>query len=189
MADLEAVEAELRNCPSLPSEGSVYEPGAPPAADPTASTRRFVLLDFIAQGGFATVFRAYDLQRHEYTACKLHRMSDGWANARKEAFVRHVEREMEITVGVRHHRIVDTYAAFEVTSNTVRQAPPSARCAPGAAATDGRRLRRWLGSLARFGLARVGKAWFGSAARQGLLAWPGLACWFGSARRPAASLR
>ena len=122
-AELEGIEPELRSCPSLPSEGSVYEPGAE-NRQTTLDLKRFVFLDLIAQGGFACVFRAYDLVRHEHVACKLHRMSEGWADARKEAFVRHVEREMEITVGVRHHRIVDTYAAFEVSSNTVVSVMP-----------------------------------------------------------------
>ena len=124
MSELAGIEPELRMCPSYPADGGVYEPGAPLSADPAASAQRFVFLDLIAQGGFACVFKTYDLQRHEYTACKLHRMSEGWADARKEAFVRHVEREMEITVGVRHHRIVDTYAAFEVSSNTVVSVMP-----------------------------------------------------------------
>ena len=47
----------------------------------------------IGYSGFSSVFTAYDLQRHEYTACELPRMSEGWADARKEAFVRHVERD------------------------------------------------------------------------------------------------
>jgi len=82
------------------------------------------LLELIAQGGFACVFKAYDLHRHQYTACKLHKLSEGWGDARKEAFVRHVEREMEITVGVRHRRIVDTFAAFEMSGSTVVSVMP-----------------------------------------------------------------
>ena len=116
MGELEALEPALRDCPSLPTEGCVYEPGAshsggsqpggtaPASSGGEASLRRFVLLELIAQGGFACVFKAYDLHRHQYTACKLHKLSEGWGDARKEAFVRHVEREMEITVGVRHRR-------------------------------------------------------------------------------------
>lgn len=59
-----------------------------------------------------------------YAACKLHHVADGWAESRKEAFVRHVEREMEITVGVRHRRIVDTFAAFEVDTGTMVSVMP-----------------------------------------------------------------
>ena len=33
-------------------------------------------------------FGSYDLTRHQYAACKLHRVSDGWTDGRKEAFVR-----------------------------------------------------------------------------------------------------
>ena len=35
-----------------------------------------------AQGGFSSVFKAYDLHTHEYAACKLHRMSESWAEVR-----------------------------------------------------------------------------------------------------------
>jgi len=33
---------------------------------------------------------------------------------RKESFVRHVEREYDITKGVSHRRVVETFALFEV---------------------------------------------------------------------------
>ena len=56
--------------------------------------------------GFATVFRAYDLQRHEFVACKLHSIGKDWTESRKSDFVRHVEREIDITVEIRHRRIV-----------------------------------------------------------------------------------
>ena len=117
--ELESLEPGwLRDCPSLPTEGAVYEPSRR-ARTRAKSAQRFVFLELIAQGGFSCVFKAYDLQRQQYAACKIHRMTDGWADARKEAFVRHVEREMEITVGVRHHRVVETFAAFEVSQSTV----------------------------------------------------------------------
>lgn len=32
---------------------------------------------------------------------------------------RHVEREIEITVGVQHRRVVETFAAFEINDSTV----------------------------------------------------------------------
>jgi hypothetical protein len=46
----------------------MYEPAAAPSADGSSavssaggpSARRFVFLDLIAQGGFSSVFRAYD---------------------------------------------------------------------------------------------------------------------------------
>ena len=126
MAELEGIEPELRTCPSFPTEGSVYEPGACEGAmiNSASQLKRFVFLDLIAQGGFACVFKTYDLLRHEYTACKLHRMSEGWADARKEAFVRHVEREIDITVEIRHRRIVETCAALGPSP------PRLPRCSP-----------------------------------------------------------
>ena len=111
LQELDAVSEELRNCPSLPETGVVHEPGA---LSNRPDPGRFVLLELIGTGGFATVFKAYDLQRHEWVACKLHSVDSSWAEARKNDFVRHVEREIDITVEIRHRRILETSAAFEL---------------------------------------------------------------------------
>ena len=101
LQELDAVSEELRNCPSLPESGVVHEPGA---LSNRPDPGRFVLLDLIGTGGFATVFKAYDLQRHEFVACKLHSIGKDWTESRKSDFVRHVEREIDITVEIRHRR-------------------------------------------------------------------------------------
>lgn len=111
LQELDAVSEELRNCPSLPESGVVHEPGA---LSNRPDPGRFVLLDLIGTGGFATVFKAYDLQKHEWVACKLHSVDSSWTEARKNDFVRHVEREIDITVEIRHRRIIETSAAFEL---------------------------------------------------------------------------
>jgi len=135
--DLDELDPEMRECPSLPRDDrGVVESGSQPsqsaldcgksaasasaasAANAAASRHRFVFLDLIARGGFAAVFKAYDLQTHSYTACKLHRIAKEWGDRRKEAFVRHVEREIDITVDMRHRRIVQTYAVFEIDATT-----------------------------------------------------------------------
>ena len=80
LQELDAVSEELRNCPSLPESGVVHEPGA---LSNRPDPGRFVLLDLIGTGGFATVFKAYDLQKHEWVACKLHSVDSSWTEARK----------------------------------------------------------------------------------------------------------
>ena len=112
---------ELRNCPSLPENGVVHEPRA---LSHRPDPGRFVLLDLIGTGGFATVFKAYDLQRHEFVACKLHSIGRDWTEARKSDFVRHVEREIDITVEIRHRRIVETCVALGPSP------PRLPRCSP-----------------------------------------------------------
>jgi len=116
--EFNGLDAQLRDCPALPHHGSVHEPGARGASS-SRSQERFVFLDLIATGGFSAVFKAYDLLNYEYVACKLHHVSKEWGDLRKEAFVRHVEREIEITVGVQHRRVVETFAAFEINDSTV----------------------------------------------------------------------
>ncbi|KAL3907237.1 MAG: hypothetical protein SGPRY_010246, partial [Prymnesium sp.] len=111
------LDEELRDCPSLPHHDMVHEPGAI-VGSAARSQERFVFLDLIATGGFSAVFKAYDMLKHEYVACKLHHVSKEWSDQRKEAFVRHVEREIDITVGVQHRRIVETFAAFEINDST-----------------------------------------------------------------------
>ena len=154
LQELDAVSEELRNCPSLPESGVVHEPGA---LSNRPDPGRFVLLDLIGTGGFATVFKAYDLQKHEWVACKLHSVDSSWTEARKNDnvlaisphislylpispcisyislyllqarkndFVRHVEREIDITVEIRHRRIVETCAALGPSP------PRLPRCSP-----------------------------------------------------------
>jgi tousled-like kinase len=123
MADLDSLPAELRECPSLPRPGvAVHEPREPSAAPgsrrPGAVERRFLFLELIATGGFGSVFKAYDLQRYTFVACKLHHVSREWGELRREAFVRHVEREIDITVSQQHRRIVETFAVFEMDEHT-----------------------------------------------------------------------
>jgi len=76
------------------------------------------MLELIATGGFAAVYKAYDHERNLHVACKLHHVAREWGDRRKEAFVRHVEREIDITVGVHYKRIVETFAAFEIDQAT-----------------------------------------------------------------------
>ena len=135
MRDLDELDPEMRDCPSLPKDTSgVFEPGASggghsllphaggganASALAAASCHRFVFLDLIARGGFSSVFKVYDLKTHCYTACKLHHIAQEWGAQRKEAFVRHVEREIDITVDARHRRIVQTFAVFELNANAL----------------------------------------------------------------------
>jgi len=129
MQELDKLPPELADCPALPDDGVlVYEPrrggdsiDAPSSSVPgcpRSSARRFVFLELIATGGFSAVFKAYDLRRHCHVACKLHHISRDWGDARKEAFVRHVEREIDITAVIEHPRIVETFAAFEIDKST-----------------------------------------------------------------------
>lgn len=117
MQDFDALPAEMRDCPSFPRGGrEVVEPAR---GGGRASDGRFVILDLIATGGFAAVYRAYDLTRHTVVACKLHHISSKWDERRKDSFIRHVEREFTITNCVQHRRVVETFAAFEVDDQTI----------------------------------------------------------------------
>ena len=117
MQDLDSLPSEMRECPSFPRGGrEVVEPAR---GGSRISDGRFVILDLIATGGFAAVYRAYDLCRQTHVACKMHHVSSEWPERRKEAFVRHVEREFKITNGVQHRRVVETFAAFEIDDQTI----------------------------------------------------------------------
>ncbi|EOD05487.1 hypothetical protein EMIHUDRAFT_448681 [Emiliania huxleyi CCMP1516] len=87
----DSLPAEMRECPSFPRDGrQVHEPGEKGTASRSGSSDgRFVILELIATGGFAA-----------------------------ESFVRHVEREIDITAALTHRRIVETFAAFEIDRST-----------------------------------------------------------------------
>ena len=116
--------ARAQRLPFAAAHGLIHEPGTNASAS-SRNQDRFVFLDLIATGGFSAVFKAYDLLRHDFVACELHHSKE-WDELRKEAFVRHVEREIDITVG-QHRRVVGRSPPSGSAS------PRSSRCAPAGA--------------------------------------------------------
>lgn len=80
--------------------------------------QRYLLLNLLGRGGFSEVWRAYDLKQLREVAVKIHQLDSRWSDAKKENYTKHVSREYEIHVKVRHPRIVSLYDVFEIDSDS-----------------------------------------------------------------------
>jgi hypothetical protein len=94
-----------------------------------------VLTVCVPQGGFSEVFKAYDLVLLKMAAVKLHQTQAHWQDKKKESYVKHAQRELEIqknvresiipisvrcliaSAQVRHPRVVGVYHWFNIDEN------------------------------------------------------------------------
>ena len=78
----------------------------------------YVILSLIGKGGYSEVYKAYDLDKQCYVACKLHQVNEMWEPSYKANYIRHALREQEIHVKLNHPRIVRQYDVVEVDDNS-----------------------------------------------------------------------
>ncbi len=79
---------------------------------------RYVALNLLGRGGFSEVYKAFDLVRGCYVACKIHQLASNWSEVKKRTFIRHSMREYEIHKSLRHPRVVQLIDIFEIDENT-----------------------------------------------------------------------
>lgn len=79
---------------------------------------RYVALNLLGRGGFSEVYKAFDLVRGCYVACKIHQLASNWSEVKKRTFIRHSMREYEIHKALRHPRVVQLIDIFEIDENT-----------------------------------------------------------------------
>ena len=72
----------------------------------------------LGKGGFSEVWLAFDLEKLQEVAVKIHQLDPRWSDAKKENYTKHVSREYEIHRNVRHPRIVSLYDVFEIDNNS-----------------------------------------------------------------------
>lgn len=80
--------------------------------------QRYLLLNLLGRGGFSEVFKAFDLQRAVYVACKIHQLASNWSEEKKRSFIRHAWREYKIHKSLKHPRVVQLVDIFEIDENT-----------------------------------------------------------------------
>ncbi len=62
--------------------------------------------------------QAFDLVDYKYVACKLHRLNEQWSKDKKETYIRHAMREVDIHKSLVHCHIVRLWGIFEIDHNT-----------------------------------------------------------------------
>lgn len=73
----------------------------------------------LGKGGFAEVWRSYDLVELREVAVKIQEIDTRWSEAKTQNFIKHVTREYEIHRDIRHPRIVSLLDVFEIDKNSV----------------------------------------------------------------------
>eukprot|EP01083_Nonionella_stella_P296327 1006716_1 len=76
--------------------------------------QRYLLIHLLGKGGFSEVWKAYDLSRHAYVACKIHQLNPSWPDDRKRNYTKHATREYEIHKALNHPRIVRLFDVFGI---------------------------------------------------------------------------
>jgi len=79
---------------------------------------RYQLQSLLGKGGFSEVWRAVDLVSLHEVAVKVHKLNPGWAEDKKNNYIKHVTREYQIHKEMSHPRIVLLYDVFEIDDNS-----------------------------------------------------------------------
>jgi len=79
---------------------------------------RYLLTHLLGKGGFSEVWKAYDLLKFRWVACKIHQLSDRWDVHKKQNYTRHAKREYEIHKSLKHPRVVPFYDIIGLDNST-----------------------------------------------------------------------
>jgi tousled-like kinase len=75
---------------------------------------QFKVVSMIGKGGFAEVFKAYDLKKFEYVALKVHRPDLKIDTQLRQSIMRHITRENEVYSRLDHPNIVQFFGYFNL---------------------------------------------------------------------------
>eukprot|EP00892_Ulva_mutabilis_P007157 jgi/Ulvmu1/4813/UM020_0098.1 len=90
-----------------------------PLVNTSLLANRYVLLNMFGKGGFAEVFRAYDIEAGSEVALKIHTVdSKVFSGAAQKEYVRRAIREVAILEGVRHQCVVRLHHVFQISDTS-----------------------------------------------------------------------
>ncbi|VDL95619.1 unnamed protein product [Schistocephalus solidus] len=75
---------------------------------------RYLLLSLLGKGGFSEVHKGFDLKENRYVACKIHQLNPAWPKDKKDNYIKHALREIEIHKTLNHQRIVKVFDVFDI---------------------------------------------------------------------------
>ena len=79
---------------------------------------RYQLISLLGKGGFSEVYKAYDLKRMRYVACKIHQLNPHWSLTSRSNYIRHALRENQVHRFLKHLNIVEHFDSVEIDSNS-----------------------------------------------------------------------
>lgn len=80
--------------------------------------KNYKILSFLGRGGFAEVYKAFDLQNLHYVAIKIHHINEKWNSSTKESYIKKTSRENKVFSTLDHPNIVKYYDSFSIDENT-----------------------------------------------------------------------
>lgn len=75
---------------------------------------RYLLLNLLGKGGFSEVHKGFDLVANRYVACKVHQLNPTWPKDKKDNYIKHALREINIHKTLNHPRIVKVFDVFDI---------------------------------------------------------------------------
>eukprot|EP00127_Corallochytrium_limacisporum_P007438 Clim_evm41s251 gene=Clim_evmTU41s251 len=79
---------------------------------------RFLLMNLLGKGGFSEVYKAFDVEKNQFVACKIHQLNSTWNERKKNNYIKHACRELQIHENLRHPRIVRHFDVFEIDQDS-----------------------------------------------------------------------
>ncbi|KAI6238823.1 BMA-TLK-1, isoform e [Aphelenchoides fujianensis] len=79
---------------------------------------RYLPLSLLGKGGFSEVWKARDLEKNRFVACKIHHVSKDWSESKKANYVKHAMREKDIHKKLNHPQIVSLYDLFTIDNDS-----------------------------------------------------------------------
>lgn len=82
-------------------------------------SNRFQVLNIIGKGGFAEVYKAFDVIELKYVVLKLNILNDQWDNQTKELFIKYAKRENDVFQTLNHPNIVQYQGSLQIADNVL----------------------------------------------------------------------
>ena len=80
--------------------------------------KRYQLVSLLGKGGFSEVYKAYDLKKMHFVACKIHQLNPHWSLTSRSNYIRHALRENQVHRFLKHLNIVEHFDSVEIDSNS-----------------------------------------------------------------------
>lgn len=80
--------------------------------------KRYQLISLLGKGGFSEVYKAYDLKKMHFVACKIHQLNPHWSLSSRSNYIRHALRENQVHRFLKHLNIVEHFDSVEIDSNS-----------------------------------------------------------------------
>ena len=77
---------------------------------------RYQIIELIGKGGYSEVYKAYDVEKHIFVACKLVQINDNWNDKIKDSYIKHTVRENLILKNLDHPNIVKLLDTIEINN-------------------------------------------------------------------------